>query len=116
MIQSFPGVKDVDIPFYAGLMIAVFTFCEFLGAMLWAKLSDRIGRKTALLIGSVCGIITSLTLGLSRSLELAIASRAFGGLLNPNVALVDTCAVELAAESKEQRGMLLEIPTLLEYP
>lgn len=106
MLQSFPGVEDVDIPFYAGLMIAVLTFGEFLTGMLWARLSDRIGRKITLLIGSVCGMVTSLALGLSRSLALAVASRAFGGLFNPNVGLVQTCVVELA-ERKGQRGMPL---------
>ena len=105
MIKSFPGVPDTDIPFYAGLLIAVFTFCEFLSSMLWAKLSDRIGRKSVLLIGSLCGMITSLTLGMSRSLALAVASRAFGGLFNPMVGLVQTCVVELA-ERNEQRGKL----------
>lgn len=103
MIQSFPGVNDTDIPFYAGLLVAIFTFCEFLSGMLWARVSDRIGRKPTLLIGAVCGMITSLSLGVSRSLALATASRAFGGLFNPNVGLVQTCVVELAVE-KEQRG------------
>lgn len=103
MIQSFPGVDETDIPFYAGLLVAVFTFCEFLSGMVWARVSDRIGRKPALLIGAVCGMITSLGLGISRSLTLAIASRAFGGLFNPNVGLVQTCVVELA-EEKEHRG------------
>lgn len=104
MIQSFPGVAETDIPFYAGQLVAVFTFCEFLSGMLWAKLSDRIGRKSALLIGSVCGMVTSLTLGVSRSLGLAIASRAFGGFFNPNVGLVQTCALELVADEKDRHG------------
>lgn len=74
--------------------------------MLWAKLSDHIGRKPALLIGAVCGMITSLTLGISRSLYMAVASRAFGGLFNPDVGLVRTCVVGLVKE-KEQRGRFL---------
>lgn len=105
MIKSFPSVGEADIPFYAGLLVAVFTFCEFLSRMLWAKLSDRIGRRTTLLIGPLCGMVASLSLGVSRSLALAIASRTFGGLFNPNVGLVQTSVVELAT-SKEQRGML----------
>ena len=103
MVKSFPGVEETDVPFYAGLLVAVFTFCEFLSGMLWAKLSDRIGRKPTLLIGTVCGMVASLSLGIARSLALAIFSRSFGGLFNPNVGLVQTCTVELA-ERKEQRS------------
>ena len=104
MVKSFPGVDETDVPFYAGLLVAVFTFCEFLSGMPWAKLSDRIGRRRTLLIRTVCGMVASLTFGMSRSLALAIASRSFGGLFNPNVGLVQTCTVELA-ERKEQRGV-----------
>ncbi|KAI1408632.1 hypothetical protein F5Y13DRAFT_171995 [Hypoxylon sp. FL1857] len=80
--------------------------------MVWAKVSDRIGRKRALLIGSACGMLTALALGLSRNLTLAIASRAFGGLSNPNVGLVQTCVVELA-QRKEQQAKALSIVAVI---
>ena len=102
MIRSYSSVEETQISYYTGLMIAIFTFCEFLSGMLWAKLSDRIGRKPALLIGSFCGIVTALALGFSKSISLAVASRAFGGLFNPNVGLAQTCVVELVPEKDEQ--------------
>ncbi|EAQ85349.1 hypothetical protein CHGG_09363 [Chaetomium globosum CBS 148.51] len=86
MIQSFE-VPENDIAFYSGALIAVFTFGEFLTGVIWGRISDKIGRKPTLLIGILCGLVTSLTLGLSRSVSVAIASRAFGGLFNPNVGL-----------------------------
>jgi MFS family permease len=101
MIQSFQ-VPEHDIAFYSGALIAVFTFGEFLSGVVWARISDRIGRKPTVLIGVFCGLVSTLTLGLSRSVAVAIASRAFGGLFNPNVGLVQTCTGELAR--KEQRG------------
>jgi MFS family permease len=101
MIQSFE-VSEHDIAFYSGVLIAVFTFGEFLTGVFWAWVSDKIGRKPTLLIGIFCGLVTTLSFGLSRSVAVAIASRAFGGLLNPNVGLVQTCTGELAR--KEQRG------------
>jgi len=101
MIQSFK-VSENDIAFYAGCLIAVYTLGEFLTAVTWARVSDRIGRKPTLMLGSFCGLVTALSLGLSRSVAVAIVSRAFGGLCNPNVSLVQTCTGELA--TKEQRG------------
>jgi len=102
MIQSFGEVPDKDIVFYAGLLVATFTFCEFLSAMVWARVSDHIGRKPTLIIGCLCGAAASLTLGFSRSISMAVASRAFGGLCNPNVSLVQTCTGEIAR--KDQQG------------
>jgi MFS family permease len=100
MMQFF-DVPEHDIAFYSGALVAVFTAGEFLTAILWARLSDKIGRKPTLLVGVFCGLVTTLALGLSRSVAVAIASRAFGGLVNPNVGLVQTCTGELANE--EQR-------------
>ncbi|KAK4154548.1 protein zinc induced facilitator-LIKE 1 [Chaetomidium leptoderma] len=95
MIQSFE-VSEHDIAFYSGALIAVFTFGEFLTGVVWARVSDKIGRKPTVLVGIFCGLVTALTLGLSQSVAVAIASRAFGGLFNPNVGLVQTCTGELA--------------------
>jgi MFS family permease len=102
MVQSFGEVADQDIAFYAGLLAATLTFCEFLSAMVWAGVSDRIGRKPTLIIGCLCGAAASLALGFSRSISMAVASRAFGGLCNPNVSLVQTCTGEIAR--KDQQG------------
>ncbi len=53
-------------------------------------------------VRTIAGLVSALSLGLSRSVAVAIVSRAFGGLFNPNVGLVQTCAGELA--TKEQQG------------
>ncbi|KAM7205997.1 protein zinc induced facilitator-LIKE 1 [Rhypophila sp. PSN 637] len=112
MIRSFDEVPTSRIPFYAGLLIAVFTFAEFLSNMVWSRVSDRIGRKKPLLIGSVGGIVTALWFGFSRSITSAVLSRAFGGLSNPNVGLVQTCAVELTTRD-EQRASALSLVTFM---
>lgn len=83
MIQSFGEVPDERIPFYAGLLVAVFTFCEFLSGMIWARISDVIGRKKTSLIGITCAIITTISFGVSKSMVAAIVTRALGGLFNP---------------------------------
>ncbi|KAH6620742.1 major facilitator superfamily domain-containing protein [Chaetomium sp. MPI-SDFR-AT-0129] len=110
MIQSF-NVPEHDIAFYSGALIALFTLGEFLTGIVWARVSDKIGRKPTLLIGTFCGFVTVLTLGLSRSVGVAMASRAFGGLLNPNVGLVQTSTGELA--SKEQRPKAFSLVTFI---
>ncbi|KAI0448900.1 major facilitator superfamily domain-containing protein [Xylaria acuta] len=74
--------------------------------MIWARVSDYIGRKTTLLIGLICGIATTLVFGTARSIFQAVIARTLGGLLNPNVGLVQTCVVE-CANTREQRTKAL---------
>ena len=102
MLRSFNTVPETHIPFYAGLLVAVFTFCEFLSGMVWARISDVVGRKMTLLIGITCGIGTTAAFGFSRSLVAVVSARALGGLLNPNVGVVQTCVGEIAGGRKRQ--------------
>lgn len=51
MVQSFGETSKANTAFFVGLLIAVFTFGEFLGGTVWAGVSNRIGRKPTLLIG-----------------------------------------------------------------
>jgi MFS family permease len=101
MIRSFE-VPEHEVAFYASALVGVFTFGEFLTGVVWARVSDRIGRKPTLMLGTFCALVSALSFGCSGSVAAAIASRAFGGLFNPNVGLVQTCAGELAR--KEQQG------------
>ncbi|KAK3376112.1 major facilitator superfamily domain-containing protein [Lasiosphaeria ovina] len=111
MIRSFGQVPEADVAFWAGALVAVFTFSEFLSGMVWARVGDAIGRKPTLLIGVVAGISTSVWFGLSRSVAAAVAARAFGGLFNPNVGMVQTCTGELAR--KEQQAKAFSLVTFI---
>jgi MFS family permease len=99
-LSSSPGSDDQNIALYAGAMVSVFTFGEFLMAPQWAKISDRIGRKPTLLIRSVGAAISAIMFGFSISLPMAIAARTCAGLLNPNLRVVQNFVGELV--SKEQ--------------
>jgi MFS family permease len=107
MIQSLSPPSesnDQNAAVFAGVMISVFTFGEFLMAPQWAKISDRIGRKPTLLIGSVGAMISAALFGFSNSLPMAIAARTCAGLLNPNLGVVRTFVGELV--TKDQQGIM----------
>lgn len=72
-------------------------------ALVWAKISDRLGRKPVLLIGVFGGSISAVAFGLSRNLWMALGARAFGGLINPNVGVVSAFVGELV-KSKDDQG------------
>ncbi|RFU32412.1 hypothetical protein B7463_g3940, partial [Scytalidium lignicola] len=104
MVQSFSdsesGEKNAAI--YASFMVSCFTFGEFIMAPQWARISDRIGRKPTLLIGSMGAVISAITFGVSSSLPMAMVARTLGGMLNPNLGVIPTYIGEMV--SKEQQG------------
>jgi MFS family permease len=91
-------------------MVSGFTFGEFVMAPQWAKISDRIGRKPTLLLGSMGAVFSALVFGISNSLPMAIVARTCAGLLNPNLGVVQTFTGELV--SKDQQGMT-DIPIVI---
>lgn len=110
MLATFKEVEERRIPFYAGLLIAVFTFCEFLSGMMWARLADVIGRRWSLLLGCVGCIFTALMFGFATSLWVALLSRAIGGLSNPNTGVVNTCVGEIVTKKENQAKAFSIIP------
>jgi MFS family permease len=103
MVRSFQSVDGNYTALYASMLVSIFTFCEFLSNMPWAWVADRMGRKYTLLIGIIGGIVSTTMSPLSRK----TVSRAIGGLMNPNVGVVQTCIGELA--KKEQQGQTIRL-------
>lgn len=70
----------------------------------WAKISDRIGRKPTLMIGSYGAMVSAVMLGFSWSLWWAVGVRLLAGMCNPNMGVVATYVGEIL--SKDQQGEL----------
>ncbi len=83
MIKSF-GVERDEVAKWAGLTGAVFSVAQSTTAVLWGRLSDRVGRKPAILFGLLSTMICFLIWGMSTSLTMAITVRAIMGGGNGN--------------------------------
>lgn len=86
------GIAIPLMPFYIthfdasgaalGLMIALYSFMQFLFAPVWGRLSDRIGRKPVLLIG-IAGFAGAFFLqGIAQTLFWFILARSLAGVLS----------------------------------
>ena len=96
MVQNFASAgKQDNVALLASLFVVAFTFCEFLSSSFWSWASDQLGRKITLLIGGGCGVIGAIAFGFSSSIWLAIGSRIFGGLTNPNIGVVQIAVGEM---------------------
>jgi multidrug resistance protein len=77
------------LPFYAldlhaspeivGLLIAAFSIAQLVSAPLWGRVSDRYGRRPALLIGLTASAIAYVVFGFAESLWLLFLSRLVQG-------------------------------------
>jgi len=118
MVQSLSRSTDPEghnTAFYAGLLVSVFTFGEFLMAPQWAKISDRIGRKPTLLIGSVGAMSSAAVFGLSVSLPMAIGARICAGMLNPNLGILKTYVGELVSKDKQGEYKTTQLRSRIEF-
>ena len=104
---NFVMVADIKGPdnasFYAGILMSAFAVAEACTAVFWGTLSDRFGRKPIILIGLTGTVISSLMLGFAKNYWVALAARVIGGLLNGNVAVMQTMVAEMVKNPKHER-------------
>lgn len=77
-----------DAAFWAGILIAAFSLAEALSGMFWGSLSDRIGRKKVVILGSCGTVLSLLIVGFAPTFWIALLGRIIGGLLNGNMGVI----------------------------
>ena len=73
-----PATAKSDIGKYSGAIESAFSIGSFLFAYQWGRLSDRIGRRPAIMMGMAGSAISVLALGLSKNFYITMAARFFG--------------------------------------
>jgi len=104
-----------SLPFYAeyygagpdtvALVIATYSFCNFLVAPFWGRLSDRVGRKPVLLISFAGSIVSYLALALAGSLTALFVARALAGFLTANLIAAQAYVSDITTPTGRARGM-----------
>ncbi|KAI0781048.1 MFS general substrate transporter [Trametes elegans] len=104
--QIFPYVNEMmdhlhltddpsKIGFYSGLVESSFAVAQVVSIYQWARLSDVIGRRPVVLLG-IFGIgLSTLFLGVSKTLGGVILARCLGGLFSGNVAVIHSVLGEI---------------------
>jgi MFS transporter, DHA1 family, tetracycline resistance protein len=95
------GASPIQIGFLTGL----YALCQFFGAPLLARLSDRFGRKPMFLIdiaGSVCGF---LVLGFASSLWMLFLARIIAGLVAANVPIAQAYIADVTTSEKRSQAI-----------
>ncbi|KAJ7093235.1 major facilitator superfamily domain-containing protein [Mycena epipterygia] len=89
------------IGFYSGLVESTFAISQTITSYHWAKLSDVVGRRPIILIGSTGLAVVTLLLGFASSLNQIIIIRALAGFLAGNLAVYHAILAEITDASNQ---------------
>jgi DHA1 family tetracycline resistance protein-like MFS transporter len=81
-------VKHFHAPtIVVGALFSVFAFCQFLGGPLWGNVSDRIGRKSVLIISQIGATIGWAGLAFAPTLAWVFVARIVEGISGGNISV-----------------------------
>ena len=104
MASNFPEIGPGQVGVYVGTIASAFALAQFTTNFFWGWLSDRIGRKPVILIGTVLTAIGFVVFGFCRTLWQAILVQAFMGLVNGNQGVISTCLGEITDRTNQSKA------------
>jgi len=109
------GVIIPLLPFYAeffqaspatvGLVMATYSFTQFLAAPFWGRLSDRVGRRPVLLVSLAGAAVSYVWLGFAETLWMLFAARAVGGFMAGNISAAFAYVADITTRENRAKGM-----------
>eukprot|EP01039_Chlorochromonas_danica_P000379 gene379-412_t len=103
MIEDM-GYTGHRLGYYAGGLAAAFCGGQFCSSVLWGMISDRYGRKAAIVSGTIGAALGMIVFGSARHYPQAIIGRLVGGFLNGNVGVMKSFLTEFTDHSNRGRG------------
>ena len=96
-----------DIVLLGGALGSLFSLCQAIASPIIGRLSDKYGRRTALLWSMVGNILSVALWVLAVDFRTFLASRVVGGLSEGNVQLATAIATDISSDS--QRGATMAL-------
>jgi len=106
MTASFPEVDVSQIGLYVGTIASSFALAQFATNFFWGWLSDRVGRKPVVMLGTLLTAACFLAFGFCRTLWQAIVVQALMGLVNGNQGVISTCLGEITDRSNQSAAFV----------
>jgi len=101
LVQSFPEIPPDQVGLYVGILASAFALAQLSTNLLWGYLSDKLGRKPILLVGTAFLTVCFGFFGFCRSYWQVVLCHALMGFLNGNAAVVPTVLGELTDRSNQ---------------
>lgn len=99
--------------YVVGLLMATFSLCQLLSAPIWGYVSDRIGRKTVLIISQIGATIGWALLGVAPNVAVALAlpaiavvfaARVLEGVSGGNISITQAYVADLVEPRERARA------------
>lgn len=104
-LLPFYGEFHNATPAQVGLLMATYSFFQFLAAPVWGRLSDSIGRKPVL-VASLGGIaLAYVWLAYAEELWMLFAARALAGAMAGNIAVAFAYVADVTTADNRAKGM-----------
>ncbi|KXX80291.1 Protein ZINC INDUCED FACILITATOR 1 [Madurella mycetomatis] len=104
MVASFEEIPDGQEGLYVGLLASAFALAQLTTNLLWGYLSDRVGRKPTMLLGTSLLAVCFVFFGFCTTYAQLITVHVAMGLLNGNAAIVPTCLGEVTDRTNQSRA------------
>lgn len=104
MAATFLEVNPDDVGVYVGTIASAFALAQFITNYFWGWLSDRVGRRPVILLGTILTAACFVAFGFCRTLWQAIVVQALIGVVNGNQGLVSACLGEITDRSNQSRA------------
>ncbi|KAJ5699494.1 hypothetical protein N7536_002507 [Penicillium majusculum] len=104
MASTFPEVEPTQVGVYVGSIASAFALAQFSTNYFWGWLSDRVGRKPVILLGTFLTALCFVAFGFCKTLVQAIVVQALMGVVNGNQGLVSTCLGEITDRSNQSQA------------
>lgn len=92
-----------DISIILGVMLALYSACQFLFSPILGVLSDRFGRRPVLLVSLAGAAIDYLVMALAPHLWLLVLGRAIAGVTSANMAVATAYITDISTEDERAR-------------
>ncbi len=95
------GATDFEI----GLVVAVFSFMQFIFNPILGRLSDRIGRRPVILSTQLLTVISYLIFAVTNSFTLLLISRLIAGVGGSNIGVAQAYIADITTKEERAKGM-----------
>ena len=87
-----------------GLLFSTFAFCQFVAGPIWGNVSDRIGRKTVLVVSQVGASIGWAMLAFAPTLGWVFAARVIEGFSGGNISVTQAYVADRVEPHERSRA------------